>query len=138
MVFASCQSRKNVDEINTLLDNWHRAAAKADMKGYFEFMADDFVFIGTDSSEIWSKKEFQTWAEPYFKRGKAWSLKATSRRVSFNTKGKMAWFDELLFTGAGTWRGSGVLTKEHHQWKLRQYVLSVTLPNEKMKEFNAL
>ncbi|MBS9766494.1 MAG: nuclear transport factor 2 family protein [Flavobacteriaceae bacterium] len=42
----------------------------------------------------------------------------------------MAWFDELLDTWMGICRGSGVLEKTAKGWKIRHYVLSVTVPNE--------
>jgi hypothetical protein len=37
--------------INTLLDNWHAAAAKGDYNGYFGKIAEDGRYIGTDATE---------------------------------------------------------------------------------------
>ncbi|MBL6963839.1 MAG: nuclear transport factor 2 family protein [Bacteroidetes bacterium] len=125
-------------ELSSLIDQWHQAAAVADETTYFNFLANQGVFIGTDSSENWTKEEFQTWAKPYFDRGKAWTLKANSRNVYLHRGNEMAWFDELLFTKSGPWRGSGVLVKENGNWKIMHYVLSLTIPNEKMKAVNAL
>jgi hypothetical protein len=31
-------------------------------------------------------------------------------------------------------RGSGVLVKQNDEWKVQQYVLSMTIPNEKITE----
>jgi hypothetical protein len=46
------------------------------------------------------------------------------------TKGKTAWFDELLNTQMKICRGSGVLVKIGQEWKIKQYVLSMTIPND--------
>jgi hypothetical protein len=42
---------------------------------------------------------------------------------------KMAWFDELS-TQMKICRGSGVLVKIGNDWKIKHYVLSMTVPNE--------
>ncbi len=44
------------------------------------------------------------------------------------------WFDETLDTWMGVCRGSGVLINKNGKWLIKQYVLSLTVPNEKMKE----
>jgi len=116
--------------INTLLDNWHVAAAKGDYNGYFGKIAEDGIYIGTDATEHWDKKAFSTFSKPYFDKGKAWDFKALERNVYFSKDGKTAWFDELLDTWMKACRGSGVLTKEGKEWKIKQYVLSMTVPND--------
>lgn len=116
--------------INTLLDNWHAAAAKADYNAYFDKIAADGRYIGTDAGENWDKNAFATFSKPYFDKGKAWDFKALERHVYFSKDGKTAWFDELLDTWMKVCRGSGVLEKEGNQWKIKQYVLSMTIPNE--------
>ncbi|MCO6147765.1 nuclear transport factor 2 family protein [Flavobacterium sp. NRK1] len=115
--------------INVLLDNWHNAAAKADYNGYFSKIADDGIYIGTDANENWDKKAFATFSGPYFISGKAWDFKALERHVYFSKDGKTAWFDELLDTWMKICRGSGVLEKEGNDWKIKHYVLSMTIPN---------
>ena len=116
--------------INTLLDNWHAAAAKGDYNGYFGKIAEDGIYIGTDATEHWDKKAFSTFSKPYFDKGKAWDFKALERHIYFSKDGKTAWFDELLDTWMKACRGSGVLTKEGKEWKIKQYVLSMTVPND--------
>ena len=119
--------------ITNLIDNWHKAAADTDQKAYFDFIADDGVYIGTDSTEIWSKDEFFEWSKKYFEKGKVWSFTANSRNIHISTDGRFAWFDELLSSGKTTLRGSGVLQKGNNGWKLEHYVLSLPVPNEKFK-----
>jgi hypothetical protein len=46
----------------------------------------------------------------------------------------MAWFDELLNTQMKICRGSGVMIKIGNDWKIQQYVLSMTIPNENTNE----
>ena len=120
-------------EIDQMLNKWHAAAARADQQAYFSYFTDDAVYIGTDSSEIWTRDQFYRWASPYFEKGKAWSFKANSRNVYVDGSGKIAWFDELLDYGKGTLRGSGVLSKQADGWKIRHYVLSLPVPNDKFK-----
>lgn len=116
--------------VNQLLTDWHEAAAKADHDGYFGKIADDGHYIGTDATENWDKKTFDVFAKPYFKMGKAWDFKAVERNIYFSKDGKVAWFDELLDTWMKGCRGSGVLEKQGKEWKIKHYVLSMTIPNE--------
>ena len=113
-----------------VLNNWHRAAAEANFEDYFGAMSDESIFIGTDATENWDKKAFQKFAKPYFDRGKAWNFTALERHVYFSKDGKTAWFDELLNTQMKICRGSGVLVKEKKAWKIKHYVLSMTIPND--------
>ena len=120
--------------VNTTLDAWHKAAAEANYNDYFSLMADDAVFIGTDATENWNKTAFQAYAKPHFDKGKAWRFTALERHIYFDATGKTAWFDELLNTQMKICRGSGVLVKIGKEWKIKQYVLSMTIPNENSNE----
>lgn len=120
--------------INTILDSWHKAAANANYEDYFALMADDAVFIGTDATENWDKKAFQAYAKPHFDKGKAWNFTTLERHIYFDETGKTAWFDELLNTQMKICRGSGVLIKTGKDWKIKQYVLSMTVPNKNSYE----
>jgi hypothetical protein len=117
-------------KINTVLDGWHKAAAKADFDTYFDSMTDDAVFIGTDATENWNKVDFMKYAKPHFDKGKAWSFSPIERHVYFNSDYTMAWFDELLDTQMKICRGSGVLVLKNGAWKIQQYILSMTIPND--------
>jgi ketosteroid isomerase-like protein len=115
--------------INQFLDEWHAAASNADYEAYFGKMDSISVFIGTDATENWSKKQFEKFSKPYFDQGKAWSFSAIDRNIYVNEAGNFLWFDELLDTWMGTCRGSGVLEKKQGQWKIKHYVLSIEIPN---------
>lgn len=125
-------------QINTLLDNWHLAAAKADATTFFDSMGKDCIYIGTDATERWNKTTFVTFAKPYFDKGKAWDFKPYDRDLHVTNDGKIAWFSELLTTWMGVCRGSGILEKTPEGWKIQQYHLSVTVPNEIIKNFISL
>ena len=117
-------------KINTLLDNWHKAAATVNFAAYFNAMTDDAIFVGTDATENWNKKAFQEFSKPFFDRGKAWSFSPLTRNIYVSKDGKTAWFDELLSTQMKICRGSGVLVKIKKTWKIKHYVLSMTIPND--------
>ncbi|MGX7667302.1 nuclear transport factor 2 family protein [Flavobacterium pedocola] len=131
---GKAQTSPEKKAIITLLDDWHKAAAEANFKNYFGAMSDESIFIGTDATENWDKKAFQDFAKPYFDRGRAWNFKALERHVYFSKDGKTAWFDELLDTQMKICRGSGVLVKENKVWKIKHYVLSMTVPNDNVDE----
>jgi hypothetical protein len=131
--FAQNNEKSKV-EITTLLDNWHKAAADANFDAYFSAMHSESIFIGTDATENWNKEQFIAFAKPYFDKGKAWSFTALERSIYFDKSGKIAWFDELLDTQMKICRGSGVLLKVGKEWKIKHYVLSMTIPNENTSE----
>lgn len=116
--------------INAVLDSWHQAAAESNFDCYFNLMTDDAIFIGTDATENWNKKEFQAYAKPHFDKGKAWKFHPVQRNIYFSADKKTAWFDELLDTQMKICRGSGVLIYVNKQWKISHYVLSISIPNE--------
>jgi len=119
-------------QIIAMLDSFNRAAAKADYKTYFDFYTEDAIFTGTDATERWEKPAFMAWAKPIFDKGKAWDFTAIDRHIYFDTTGRLAWFDELLNTQMKICRGSGVVVKQGNEWKIKQYILSTTIPNEQL------
>ena len=123
--------KKNVSKV---LDDLNLYAATADFKNYFNLYAEESTFIGTDANEIWNKNAFMDYSKPHFDKGKAWNFTSLKRNITFSADGKYAWFDELLETQMKLCRGSGVLEKIGTQWKIRQYVLSMTIPNEVSKD----
>ena len=117
-------------EISAMLDSFNVAAARADFNKYFDYFAEDGVFIGTDASENWNKQDFKIWAKPFFDKGRTWNFTSLQRSIYFDQTGNIAWFDELLKTQMKICRGSGVLTQQGNDWKIQQYVLSMTVPND--------
>lgn len=131
-ILCFSQSEKQIDQF---LDNWHLAAAKADSDLFFGSMTEDARYIGTDASENWKRDELKEWSKKFFERESAWDFKKIQRNIYMYEDQKLAWFDETLDTWMGVCRGSGVVIWTNDGWKLKHYVLSVTLPNEKTKEF---
>lgn len=123
--------KKNVSKV---LDDLNLFAAQADYKNYFDLFAEESIYVGTEAGEVWNKEEFMAWSKPYFDRGKAWNFTSLKRNIYFSKDGTYAWFDELLDTQMKICRGSGVLEKIGGKWKIRQYVLSVTVPNDVVDE----
>ena len=140
VLVSSCKTSKSIiikddkttikTEINQILNDWHLAATEANYDNYFGKMDSISVFIGTDASENWTKKQFANFSKPYFDKGKAWDFKTLERNVYVSEQGNFVWFDELLNTWMGTCRGSGVLEKKGDTWLIKHYVLSVAIPND--------
>jgi hypothetical protein len=134
--------------VGRVIDDWHDAAARADEARYFAHFARGGVFLGTDASERWDVAAFRAYAHPRFAQGKAWSFRSARRTVTIDPTGQVAWFDEALETARlGPCRGSGVVVRECDAsraaardcpWKLAQYNLTITVPNDRFAEVRAL
>jgi ketosteroid isomerase-like protein len=132
---GSADSRVAVARV---LDTFHAAAARADEKSYFDLFAPEAVFLGTDATERWDRAAFQAFAHPYFAKGQGWTFKPRDRHVDLSTRGDIAWFDELLDSESyGECRGTGVLERIGERWLMRQYHLTIPMPNDLAKEFVA-
>ncbi len=146
ITFISFGQVKQTDEniqsaerkIDKVLNNWHKAAGKANFDDYFSAMTHDAVFIGTDATENWTIQEFKKFSKPYFDSGKAWDFTAVDRNIFVSANLRFAWFDELLDTHMGICRGSGIMTREKGKWKIQHYVLSMAIPNENVDEITLL
>jgi len=133
IICAQSQEQEEQQAINSHLNEWHQAAADIDQHAYFDFIDADGIYIGTDSTEIWTKQAFFDWSTPYFEKGKTWNFKTNSRNIYISENKSFAWFDELVTNGNITLRGSGILEKKENIWKLKHYVLSLPVPNDKFK-----
>ncbi|WP_407322570.1 nuclear transport factor 2 family protein [Tenacibaculum maritimum] len=144
LILTSCKIYKKIltkehtknteKEIHNLLNSWHKAAEDANYAAYFNKMDSTAIFIGTDASENWKKKQFEKFSKPYFEKGKAWNFTPLERSIYIDKTNSFAWFDELLNTWMGICRGSGVLERNNNHWKIKHYVLSVTIPNDDIQK----
>lgn len=126
---------KILKDTDSILNAWHKAAAKANFDDYFNAMTPDAIFIGTDATENWDINQFKDFSKPYFDKGQAWNFIPLERHIFVSEDRKVIWFDELLDTWMGLCRGSGVLKNENGQQKIAHYVLSVTVPNDDITVF---
>ncbi|UVW27676.1 nuclear transport factor 2 family protein [Massilia sp. H6] len=116
-------------QVNAFIDEWHDDAANARL-AYFDKMAKDGVYIGTDRTELWVRDDFKSWAKKFFERKSAWSFKATRRNVYASHDKSVIWFDELLDTpNMGPCMASGVLRKTAQGFEIVHYQLSMAVPN---------
>lgn len=121
-------------DVEAVIDLMHQAASRADGQDYFNQFTPEARFIGTDATERWSLTAFRAYAEPYFARGRGWTYVPRERTVTIAPIGCrcVAWFDEILDNESyGQVRGSGVLSLTDDGWKIEQYVLSFTVPNDR-------
>ncbi|MFN3243784.1 MAG: nuclear transport factor 2 family protein [Planctomycetota bacterium] len=117
------------------LDSFHDAAAVGDEDRYFAIIPDDAVFLGTDATERWTGKQFRDFAMRYFERPSAWTYVPLERHITFSDDRKLCWFSEALDNaGYGECRGSGVMVLRDGSWVLRQYNLTVPVPNDLMAD----
>jgi hypothetical protein len=123
------------NNLDSLMNRWHKAAGTANYAGYFGFMSDDFVFLGTAPGERWDKIAFSTFSKPYFDKGKAWNFTPSNRIWMYSSDSTIAWFDEDLDTWMRGCRGSGILVRKNGEWKILYYNLTVLIENEKIKQF---
>ena len=133
---TNCISHNAKLAINEMLDKWHLGASSADSTAYFDLMTSNSIYVGTDKTEVWSKRKFLNFAAPYFAKGKAWAFTKVERNVYSKDYFDIAWFDEVLDTWMGPCRGSGVVVKDDDgDWKVHHYVLSVAIDNDDIKEY---
>jgi ketosteroid isomerase-like protein len=119
--------------VAAVLDDWHRAASRADGERYFGHMAPDAVFLGTDAGERWTLGDFRAFCEPYFSRGIGWTYEPRERYVV--VAGDVAWLDERLWNDKyGDCRGTGVLRRREGVWRIVHYSLTLLVPNERAAE----
>ena len=125
-------------QVNAFVDGWHDDAAHARM-AYFDKIAPDGVYIGTDRGELWQRDAFKAWAGKFFARGSAWSFHATRRNVYASADGKLIWFDELLDTpNMGHCMASGVVRRTAKGFEIVHYQLSIAVPNAVAKQVTSL
>lgn len=125
--------------VTEVLNDLHRAAAEANGEKYFGLFTDDAVFLGTDATERWTIEQFKAYAMKRFETGVGWTyiLKEGSRHITID--GSIAWFDELLENKKyGTCRGSGVVQHTSRGWKIAQFNLTFTVPNDKAEQVVAV
>ncbi len=118
--------------IIAVLDDFHEAAAQADVERYLGHFTDNAVFIGTDEKERWPLlPDFAEYVRGGFAAG-GWSYYSIDKHISFSRDGSVAWFDEISISNSngGHFRGSGVLENINGEWKIAQYVLSFVVYNE--------
>ena len=106
-------------QVNAFVDGWHDDAANTRMS-YFDKIAKDGVYIGTDRSELWTRDEFKAWSKKYFDAKSAWTFKATRRNVYASADTK----------NMGHAMASGVLRKTAKGFEIVHYQLSLAVPNE--------
>ena len=130
LLFSGMGSATNYQlEAKETINQFHQAAANANQKAYFKLMHDDFIFLGTDGSERWTKQAFESFVRPYFSKGIGWRYTPIEQNIT-KVSNEILFFDELLtHKKYGQCRGSGVLIKVGSVWQLMQYNLSIPVPN---------
>jgi hypothetical protein len=143
LIFASPFAHSAVDDadykrqIGVFLDQWHDDAAHS-RPSYFDKIAVDGIYIGTDKTERWTREEFIVWAKKYFATPSAWTLTPVSRHIYVSADKRFIWFDEQLNTGMGLCQASGVIQNTPRGFKIEHYQLSVAIPNDLVDQIHEL
>jgi hypothetical protein len=126
-------------QVNAFVDGWHDDAAHARM-AYFDKIAPDGVYIGTDRGELWQRDAFREWGRKYFEgKRAAWVFHASRRNVYASSDGNTIWFDELLDTeNMGHCMASGMIRRTPAGFEIEHYQLSIAVPNEIAKQVTSL
>ena len=125
------------ERLNKFLDEWHDDAANS-RPAYFDKIAPEGIYIGTDKTERWNRDEFRTWAAEYFAKPSAWAFTPLHRNVIIAADGRVAWFDEQLSSGMGVLQATGVLNIQGEVPEILHYQLSLTIPNGLVGEVTKL
>jgi len=133
--FASFSSFAQADadaalkqQVNAFVDSWHEDATNS-RPAFFDKIAKDGVYIGTDKKELWKRDDFKVWAKKAFERPTAWAFTPLRRNVYFSPDKSVIWFDELLSTQMGTCQATGVMHKVGTSFEIDHYQLSIAVPN---------
>ncbi|WON92243.1 Na+/H+ antiporter [Sphingobacterium sp. UGAL515B_05] len=126
-------AQQPMDEINGLLDRWHKTSGEVKYGPFLNVIASDGVILGTDHDERWDKTHAEKFSDQYFNPKNAWTYTYDKRHISFNGDSTTAWFDETFKINTKSFRGVGVLTKLDNEWKLRQYSISMSAPYADVK-----
>lgn len=129
---------QDITVIDSLMNDWHHAAAVADEKAFFGRMTEDGIYIGTDASERWLRDELAAWSQKYFDRESAWKFTTLNRNIKIGPGDQIAWLDELLDTWMGICRSTAILIKKDNDWKIMHYHLSIAVPNDKLDGYRLL
>lgn len=125
---ANAQSTRGneYNKPDQLLDALHDNAAAANWDDYFNLFGPNSIFIGTDTSEVWTVPAFKRFAL----ETKGWKYTVKSRQMQTGNTGDVIWFHELLWNKSyGETRGTGTLIKTDKGWKIAQYSLTIPVPN---------
>lgn len=138
LLFVSCASyaddKADLIAADTVLDNLHDAAAKADWDRYFALYTKDGIFLGTDVSERWTIDQFKGYASG----SKGWIYTKRERHTAITPDKNTIWFDEVLNSAKyGTSQGSGLLVRTESGWRIAQYHLTFPMPNDLAGDFTA-
>jgi SnoaL-like domain len=117
------------NKVSAFIDEWHDDAAHS-RPSYFDKMAKDGVYIGTDKSERWTRDDFKHWAKRYFDRPSAWTFHPIKRNIAYTEDKSVIWFDEQLGTQMGVCQASGIIRNTKDGLRIEHYQLSLAVPNE--------
>jgi len=119
--------------VNAFVDAWHQDAAHA-RPAFFDKIASDGIYIGTDKTERWTREAFREWAKPAFARPVAWAFTPLHRNVRVSPDRTFVWFDQQVRSSMGILQATGVMRPAADSFEMVHYQLSIAVPNEIIPE----
>jgi ketosteroid isomerase-like protein len=117
--------------VKAMLRDFHQAGVDADGERLFGHLEPDAILFGTDKHERFTVEEYKAFVDPYLSQGIGWTSVPTEQNVFVSDDGNFAWFDERLDKpGFGELRGTGVLHKVDGSWRVLQFNVAFTVPND--------
>ena len=115
--------------VNAFVNEWHDDAAHA-RPAFFDKIANDGIYIGTDKTERWTREVFRQGAKAAFARPVAWAFTPLHRNVQFSPDRRFIWFDEQVRSSMGILQASGVMRPTASSFEIVHYQLSIAVPND--------
>jgi hypothetical protein len=114
-----------------VIDTLHQAGTAGDPSTFLELLAPGAVLLVPVGSERVEGESLQSFVAVHLSHSGAWGYRSNQRNIKLSPDGAVAWFNEsLLHDQLGPGWGSGVLIKTGGAWKIAQYHLTLTEPDE--------
>ncbi len=155
MVLCSCSNNSNSDtvisqndtsvtfprgQINKVLDSMHQGFRTKNFKLMESFLTEDGLYLGTDPSEIWSKKQLSQYFDKNVKDTNNISYTILSRNILLGKNNNTAMAIEQYYLSTMSdkmmVRSISKLVNKDNVWKISFYSWNFIPRNEDIKKIN--
>jgi hypothetical protein len=113
------------------LNALYQAGIENNATAFLALLSADAVFIGMDGSDRLQGQSLRRFLSERFSQQEGWGYLSRDRELRVSEDGSVAWFEESLAHDAlGRGWGSGVMINSSEGWKIAQYNLAVSVPND--------
>ena len=127
-------------EIAAVLDTMHEGFQKKDFKQLESCLTDDGLYLGTDPSQVWSKKQLTEYYDSNGADSGTVTYNLISRNILLSRNNNSAIAIEQFFSGGKSekimLRGVARLIYRNDEWKINFYSWSMIPRNQDMNKIN--